>query len=215
MRLVLFGPPGAGKGTQAKKLQTKLGIPQISTGDILREARRQGTELGRRAAEYMDQGELVPDEVILELVRERLSQPDCRDGFVLDGFPRTIPQAEGLEGILEEMGRPLDRVVSLTVPDEVIVERLSARRVCGRCGQEYNLKTCPPRWDEVCDRCGGELVQRPDDRPETIRERLRVYKEKTEPLGSFYRERGLWAKVDGVGGVEEVFGRVRRALGIL
>jgi len=163
----------------------------------------------------MDQGELVPDEVILELVRERLSQPDCRDGFVLDGFPRTIPQAEGLEGILEEMGRPLDRVVSLTVPDEVIVERLSARRVCGRCGQEYNLKTCPPRWDEVCDRCGGELVQRPDDRPETIRERLRVYKEKTEPLGSFYRERGLWAKVDGVGGVEEVFGRVRRALGIL
>ena len=213
--MILFGPPGAGKGTQAKKLQAALGIPQISTGDILREARRQGTELGRRAAEYMDQGELVPDEVILGLVRERLSQPDCRDGFVLDGFPRTILQAEGLEGILEETGRPLDRVVSLAVPDEVIVERLSARRVCGRCGQEYNLKTRPPRRDEVCDRCGGELVQRPDDRPETIRERLRVYREKTEPLRSFYRERGLWAEVDGVGGVEEVFVRVRRALGIL
>jgi len=214
MRLVLFGPPGAGKGTQAKKLKARFGIPQISTGDILREARRKGTELGRKAAEYMDRGELVPDEIILGLVRERLSQMDCRDGFVLDGFPRTIPQAEGLERILEEMGKPLDKVVSLAVPDEVIVERLSARRICERCGQEYNLKTRPPNKDQVCDLCGGKLIQRPDDVPDTIRERLRVYREKTEPLRNFYLKRGLWVEVDGVGDVEEVFERIGRALGI-
>ncbi|RKY61704.1 MAG: adenylate kinase [Candidatus Latescibacterota bacterium] len=214
MRLVLFGPPGAGKGTQAKKLKARFGIPQISTGDILREARRKGTELGRKAAEYMDRGELVPDEIILGLVRERLSQMDCRDGFVLDGFPRTIPQAEGLERILEEMGKPLDKVVSLAVPDEVIVERLSARRICERCGQEYNLKTRPPNKDQVCDLCGGKLIQRPDDVPDTIRERLRVYREKTEPLRNFYLKRGLWIEIDGVGDVEEVFERIGRALGI-
>jgi len=214
MRLVLFGPPGAGKGTQAKKLKARFGIPQISTGDILREARRKGTELGRKAAEYMDRGELVPDEIILGLVRERLSQMDCRDGFVLDGFPRTIPQAEGLERILEEMGKPLDKVVSLAVPDEVIVERLSARRICERCGQEYNLKTRPPNKDRVCDLCGGKLIQRPDDVPDTIRERLRVYREKTEPLRNFYLKRGLWVEVDGVGDVEEVFERIGRVLGI-
>ena len=214
MRLVLFGPPGAGKGTQAKKLKARFGIPQISTGDILREARRKGTELGRKAAEYMDRGELVPDEIILGLVRERLSQMDCRDGFVLDGFPRTIPQAEGLERILEEMGKPLDKVVSLAVPDEVIVERLSARRICERCGQEYNLKTRPPNKDQVCDLCGGKLIQRPDDVPDTIRERLRVYREKTEPLRNFYLKRGLWVEVDGVGDVEEVFERIGRVLGI-
>jgi len=210
----LFGPPGAGKGTQAKKLKARFGIPQISTGDILREARRKGTELGRKAAEYMDRGELVPDEIILGLVRERLSQMDCRDGFVLDGFPRTIPQAEGLERILEEMGKPLDKVVSLAVPDEVIVERLSARRICERCGQEYNLKTRPPNKDQVCDLCGGKLIQRPDDVPDTIRERLRVYREKTEPLRNFYLKRGLWIEIDGVGDVEEVFERIGRALGI-
>ena len=162
----------------------------------------------------MDRGELVPDEIILGLVRERLSQMDCRDGFVLDGFPRTIPQAEGLERILEEMGKPLDKVVSLAVPDEVIVERLSARRICERCGQEYNLKTRPPNKDQVCDLCGGKLIQRPDDVPDTIRERLRVYREKTEPLRNFYLKRGLWIEIDGVGDVEEVFERIGRALGI-
>ena len=212
MRLVLFGPPGAGKGTQAKRIQETFGIPQISTGDILREARKRGTELGRQAAGYMDRGELVPDDVILGLVRERLSRPDCGDGFVLDGFPRTLAQAEGLDGILREMDKSLDRVVSLVVPDDVIVRRLSARRVCERCGREYNLETRPPKRDEICDLCGGRLVQRSDDRPETIRERLRVYREKTEPLRAFYLKRGIWVEVDGVGNVDEVFGRIRKAL---
>lgn len=212
MRLVLLGPPGAGKGTQAKRVQETFGIPQISTGDILREARKLGTELGRRAAAYIDRGELVPDEVILGLVSERLSRPDCVEGFVLDGFPRTLAQAEGLEEILREMGKPLDRAISLSVPDEVVVDRLSARRVCERCGREYNLRTRPPERDEICDLCGGRLVRRSDDRPETIRERLRVYREKTEPLRAFYLERGIWTELDGVGEVEEVFGRIRKAL---
>jgi adenylate kinase len=212
VRLILLGPPGAGKGTQAQRLSDRLGIPQVSTGDILRAAVAAGTPLGREAKGYMDQGALVPDGVVIGIMRERLAAPDCARGYILDGFPRTAAQAEALGETLQALGTPLTAVVSLTVDPEELVRRLSGRRSCGSCGAAYHLETAPPRRAGVCDRCGGALLQREDDREETIRKRLAVYREQTAPLVAYYRGRGLLKEVDGRGDVSEVFARICRLL---
>ncbi len=212
MNLIFLGPPGSGKGTQAKMLVDKYGIPQISTGDILREAVKEGTPLGKEAKKYMDEGKLVPDEVVVGIVRERLKEPDCTKGFILDGFPRTIPQAEALDKTLQEMGKGIDHVLSLEVDREELVRRLSGRRTCKRCGAMYHIIFDPPKKDGVCDRCGGELYQRDDDKEETIRERLRVYEEQTAPLIEYYRKKGLLRPIDGVGKIEEIFARIRETI---
>ncbi|HEY8414917.1 MAG TPA: adenylate kinase, partial [Thermaerobacter sp.] len=191
MRWIFLGPPGAGKGTQAARLAERAGVPQISTGDMLRAAVRAGTPLGLEAKRYMDAGQLVPDDVTIAIVRERLAQDDCRRGFLLDGFPRTVPQAEGLAAALEELGVGLDGVLYFDVPDEVVVERLSGRRVCPECQATYHVRFDPPREAGRCDRCGAALVQRHDDREETVRERLAVYRRQTEPLVDYYHRAGL------------------------
>ncbi|RLF09883.1 MAG: adenylate kinase [Thermoprotei archaeon] len=214
MRLVIFGPPGAGKGTQAKMLSEKLGVPHIATGDIFREAVKAGTELGRLAKQYMDRGELVPDEVVIGIVEERLRRPDCSKGFILDGFPRTIKQAEVLDEMLQKMGVKLDAVVNLEVSEDEVVKRISLRRTCRNCGAIYHLITNPPKKEGVCDKCGGELYQRDDDREETVRSRLRVYRQQTEPLLKFYEQRGLLKNVDGEKRIEEVFKEILAALGV-
>ena len=208
MRLVLLGPPGAGKGTQAKLLEERLGVPQISTGDILRRVVQEGSALGRKAREYMDQGELVPDEVMIDIVEEQLKGARCRKGFLLDGFPRTVAQAEALEAMLGRRKTPLDSVVSLHVPSEMLVERLSGRRTCTTCGTLYHRNFDPPKKPDVCDRCGGSLYQRSDDLEETIRARLEVYERQTKPLHDFFRTRGTLAEIDGTGAAEDVFSRV-------
>ncbi len=197
MNLILLGPPGAGKGTQAEKLSETCEIPHISTGDILRENIRQGTQLGIKARQYMEKGELVPDEVVIGIIRDRLKEPDCEKGLILDGFPRTVEQADALKKILGEMGRPIEHVIDIDVPDDVVVERLSARRVCDSCGAVKHLIYNQPREEGVCDECRGVLYQRVDDNPETIRERLREYKNKTQPLIDYYRVEGLLRGVDG------------------
>ncbi|MEM2150849.1 MAG: adenylate kinase, partial [Candidatus Bathyarchaeia archaeon] len=184
MRIVLLGPPGSGKGTYASRLAVILGVPHISTGDMVREEIRAQTEIGKRIKEYSDRGELVPDDIIIAMLVERLKKPDAQKGFILDGFPRTLRQAEELEKFSK-----IDLVVNLNVPDEIIIQRLSNRLVCKRCGAIYNRLTLKPKVDEVCDICGGELYQRDDDRPEVIRERLNVYRRSTEPLIYYYRER--------------------------
>jgi adenylate kinase len=209
--LVLLGPPGAGKGTQAALLSNHFHVPHISTGDILRAETSRGTELGARAKECMDRGELVPDELMLGIIRERLKQPDAVSGFLLDGFPRSLAQARGLEEILAGNGIPLS-VVSLEVPSEEVVRRLSGRRTCRSCGAMYHLDFEPSRTDGVCDRCGAELYQRADDREDIIEARLEVYRKETEPLLSFYRERGLLRSVDGTGSSGQVSERVLRAV---
>ena len=213
MRVILLGPPGAGKGTQAQRLTQKLGIPQVSTGDILRAAVAAGTGLGREAKAVMDQGALVPDSVVIGIIRERLAAPDCARGYILDGFPRTAAQAEALGEMLQALGTPLTAVLSLTVDPEELVRRLSGRRTCGGCGAAYHLETAPPRRAGLCDRCGGALLQREDDREETIRKRLAVYREQTAPLVAYYRGRGLLREVDGRGDIDGVFARVCRLLG--
>jgi adenylate kinase len=204
MNLVLLGAPGAGKGTQAEKLSEIYHVPHISTGDILRENVREGTELGREAQEYMDRGDLVPDEVVIGLVRDRLKQPDCDRGFILDGFPRTVEQAEALGEILARMGKPIDYAIDIDVPDDVVVERLSARRVCRDCGAVKHLIYNPPRDEGVCDECRGELYQRADDDPKTVHERLREYQRKTQPLIDYYQAKGLLHRVDGSRGMDQV-----------
>lgn len=204
MNIVFLGPPGAGKGTQAKILVERYGIPQISTGDMLREHRAKGTELGKKAQEYMDKGQLVPDEIILGMVKERLSQPDCERGFILDGFPRTVAQAEALDKLLQEMGKKLDFALALVVPDELLVERLTGRRTCKSCGMMYHIKYKPPKEDNKCDVCGGELYQRPDDNEETVRNRLKVYHESTAPLIEYYRKKGILREIDGSKSIEEI-----------
>jgi len=204
MKLILLGPPGAGKGTQAKMLTDEFAIPQISTGDILRAAVKDGTPLGVKAKSFMDAGGLVPDEVVIGIVAERLQQDDCTNGFILDGFPRTVAQADALQANLEKMGKNLDSVVALQVDAEALVERLTGRRTCKACGRGYHISFDPPVEQGRCDACGAELVQRDDDREETIRKRLDVYDEQTSPLINYYREAGLLVDLDGMLPIAEV-----------
>ena len=192
MKLILLGAPGAGKGTQAEILCDKLGIPTISTGNILRAAVKDGTPMGKKAKGFMDAGALVPDDVIVGIVKERLAEPDCAKGFILDGMPRTIAQGEALE----QMGVDIDKVVNLIVPDEAITRRMSGRRVCAKCGASYHIVNKPSAKEGVCDRCGGSLIVRKDDEPATVLDRLKVYHEQTEPLVGFYRQRGKLAVID-------------------
>ncbi|WP_026120330.1 adenylate kinase [Nocardiopsis potens] len=213
MRAVLVGPPGAGKGTQAQILASELSIPKVSTGDIFRANVSGGTELGKRAKSYMDRGDLVPDEVTNEMVRARLGEPDAREGFLLDGFPRNVAQAETLDGMLKEMGTGLDAVLELKVDEDEVVKRLSGRRSCRECGRVYHLDYDPPAKEGVCDACGGELYQRDDDREDVIRHRLQVYREQTEPLVAFYEEQGVLVTIEAIGEVTEVTGRALSALG--
>ncbi|HIU69942.1 MAG: adenylate kinase [Clostridiales bacterium] len=193
MKLILLGAPGAGKGTQAEKICDKLNIPAISTGNIIRAAVKDGTEMGKKAKAYMDAGDLVPDEVVIGIIQERLQEPDCKNGFILDGFPRTIPQAQALE----DMGVEIDKVIDIEVPDEKIIARMSGRRVCAKCASSYHLLYKKPKQEGVCDLCGGELVQRKDDHPDTVLRRLKEYHAQTEPLKSFYEERGRLYVVEG------------------
>jgi adenylate kinase len=213
VRLVLLGPPGAGKGTQAKLLEHRLGAPQISTGDILRRVVQEGTPLGRKAKEFMDRGELLPDEVMIGIVEEQLNGERCRKGFLLDGFPRTVPQAIALESMLESRGTPLDCVVSLRVARELVVERLAGRRTCRSCNTMFHVKFDPPRIPDTCDRCGGDLYQRDDDHEDTIRARLDVYERETAPLHDFYRGRGLLRELDGTGSPDDVVRRILEGRG--
>ncbi|MGB9710161.1 MAG: adenylate kinase [Thermodesulfovibrio sp.] len=208
MRLVFLGAPGAGKGTQAKKLVEKYGIPQISTGDLLRAAVAQGTPLGKEAKAYMDKGELVPDSVVLGMVKERLAQDDCKKGFILDGFPRNVAQAEALDKMLAEMNIPLDLALNLDVPFDDLMKRLTGRRTCKSCGQMYNIYFSPPKVDGKCDKCGGELFQRDDDKEETIRKRLEVYRAQTEPLIDYYSKKGILKTVSGTGSIDEIFSSI-------
>ena len=205
MKLILLGAPGAGKGTQAEVICEKLSIPAISTGNIIREALKSGTEMGKRAKSYMDEGKLVPDEVVIGIIKDRLAQDDCKNGFILDGFPRTIPQAEALDA----MGVVIDRVIDIEVPDDKIVTRMSGRRVCEKCGASYHLLYKKPQVEGVCGKCGGTLVQRKDDHPDTVKERLRVYHEQTEPLKDYYAKSG---KLRTVEGQEEVADTTRLTL---
>ena len=200
MNLILLGAPGAGKGTQAEILCPRLHIPTISTGNMIREALKSGTEMGLKAKAFIEAGQLVPDEVVIGIVRDRLQEDDCRNGFILDGFPRTIPQAEALD----RMGITIDRVVDINVPDEVITQRVSGRRVCPGCGNSYHIETKKPQTDGVCDRCGTTLVQRKDDEPQTVQERLHVYHEQTEPLRDYYAAAGKLLVVDGQQGIQEI-----------
>ena len=208
MRLILLGAPGVGKGTQGDRLAAKYHRPKISTGDILREAVRNKTPLGLEAKACMDQGKLVPDAVVIGIVRDKLGEPVCAKGFLLDGFPRTVPQAEELGAILQAKGLKLDRVVNIAVPREDIVRRLTGRRSCPKCQAVFHVEFSPPKREGVCDRCGGELVQRSDDRRETVKNRLAVYEEQTAPLIAYYRQRGLLSDVDGAGTVEQVQQRI-------
>ena len=212
MRLIFLGAPGVGKGTQAEQLAAKFGYPKISTGDLLREAVRNKTELGLQAKAFMDQGQLVPDRVVIGLVRERLAEPAAAKGFFLDGFPRTQEQATELEKMLQAKGQPVDAVISVRVPREEVVRRLSGRRSCPKCQAVYHVDFAPPRQDGRCDRCDTPLVQRSDDRPETIEARLSVYEEQTAPLIDYYRKRGLLSELDGSGSIEDVQHRLQGIL---
>lgn len=204
MRIILVGAPGAGKGTQAESIKSKYPIAHISTGDILRANVKAGTELGKNAKGYMDAGKLVPDEVIIAMVESRLQEPDCKEGFLLDGFPRTTPQAEALDLLLEKLGISLDAVVELNVDDEVVVQRLTTRRGCKFCGEIYNTLFKPTKVDGVCDKCGGEVIQRDDDKESVIRNRLSVFHEQTAPLIAYYSKKGLLLTVDATGGKDAV-----------
>jgi adenylate kinase len=212
MDLILLGPPGSGKGTQAQKIGEQYHIPQISTGDILRGAVKEQTPLGVEAQGYMDQGRLVPDEVVVGIVRERLMASDCDGGFILDGFPRTLPQAEALDVTLGEMKREIDHVISIAVANEELLRRLTGRRTCRTCGAMFHLMFNPPKKDSICDKCGGELYQRDDDQEATIRARLQVYEEQTAPLIAYYRNKGLLRTIDGVGEIEEIFRAIVKAV---
>lgn len=211
MRVIFLGPPGAGKGTQARRAAARWGVPQISTGDMLREAVAAGTDLGRQAKSYMDSGGLVPDAVIIGLVGEALVRPEARKGFVLDGFPRTLPQAEALDRLLEERGLGLDRVVLFRTPEAELLRRITGRRVCGQCGRNYHLASSPSAKPGICDNCGGPLHQRSDDEEATVRRRLSVYEQDTRPVVEHYRGRGLLEEVTGEGPVDQVFQGMLRA----
>ncbi len=211
MNIILFGPPGAGKGTQAKKLVDFYGIPQISTGDILRANVREGTELGLAAKAYMDKGELVPDKVLIGIIKNRLKEADCKKGFILDGYPRTVPQADALEVILDEIEKPIDVVLNLEVPDEELVGRISGRLMC-KCGASYHIISNPPKKDNICDICGGEVFQRADDKAEAVQNRLDVYKKQTQPLINYYQEKGILVTLDGTKDINVVFKDIKAIL---
>ena len=212
MILILLGPPGAGKGTQAKMLVQAYGIPHISTGDMFRDHIARNTELGQKVKAITASGQLVTDEITNALVKDRLSRPDLAPGFILDGYPRTVPQADYLDGLLRSLGRKLDRVVSYEVPEEMVVERISGRRSCPKCGAVYHVSQNPPKKAGTCDREGAGLVQRPDDLPENVRVRLAEYGSKTEPLKRFYREKGLLSEVEGVGTTDGILAATQRVL---
>ncbi|MCU0078746.1 adenylate kinase [Extibacter muris] len=213
MKIIMLGAPGAGKGTQAKKIAAKFSIPHISTGDIFRANIKNGTELGKKAKTYMDQGLLVPDELVVDLVVDRVNQDDCRDGYVLDGFPRTIPQAEALDKALSKLGQKVDFAIDVDVPDENIVRRMGGRRACVTCGATYHLEYAPTKKDGICDTCGGGLILRDDDKPETVEKRLGVYHEQTQPLIDYYTDTGILKTVDGTVDIEDVFRTIVEILG--
>ncbi|MGA7875021.1 MAG: adenylate kinase [Desulfoferrobacter sp.] len=213
MNIILLGPPGAGKGTQAKRLIDKYGIPQISTGDMLRAALKEGTPLGLEAKKYMDKGALVPDTVVIGLVKERIQQKDCAKGYMLDGFPRNVSQAEALDKMLTELGQKIDAVVCIEVPNDELVARLTGRRTCRDCGAGYHVMFDPPKKEGVCDKCGGELYQRDDDNETTVKSRLEVYANQTEPLIDYYDKQGKLRRINGVGDMEVIFGRITSVLG--
>ena len=213
MRLIMLGAPGAGKGTQAAKVAAKYQIPHISTGDIFRANIKNGTELGKKAKSYMDAGSLVPDELVCDLVADRIAQEDCSRGFILDGFPRTIPQAEALDAAVEKLGTKIDYAVDIEVPDENIIERMGGRRACLSCGATYHILFNAPKKDGICDTCGGNLVLRDDDKPETVKKRLDVYHTQTQPLIDYYSARGNLLEVDGTQGLEDVFASIVGKLG--
>ncbi|RLA91490.1 MAG: adenylate kinase [Deltaproteobacteria bacterium] len=212
MNLILLGPPGSGKGTQAKMLVEKYDIPQISTGDILRAAVKEGSPMGLKAKEYMDKGKLVPDDVVIGIIEERLKKDDCKKGFILDGFPRTLAQAEALKRLLAKKEIKLDAVISIDVDEEEVIRRLTGRRTCKNCGAMYHIIFSPPKKEGICDKCGGELYQRDDDKEETIRARLKIYKEQTAPLIEYYKMEGLLREVQGTGEIKEIFNRIESIL---
>lgn len=213
MKIIMLGAPGAGKGTQAKKIAAKYQIPHISTGDIFRANIKNGTELGKKAKTYMDQGLLVPDELVVDLVVDRVGQADCSNGYVLDGFPRTIPQAESLDAALEKLGSKVDYAINVEVPDENIVRRMSGRRACVACGATYHIVHIPTKVEGICDRCGSELILRDDDKPETVKKRLAVYHEQTQPLIDYYNDKKVLVEVDGTKDMNDVFTDIVKILG--
>ena len=213
MKIIMLGAPGAGKGTQAKKIAEKYQIPHISTGDIFRANIKNGTELGKKAKTYMDQGLLVPDELVCDLVVDRVKQEDCKNGYILDGFPRTIPQAESLDEALGQMGESLDYAINVDIPDEHIVNRMSGRRACVGCGATYHMVYAPTKKEGVCDVCGAELILRDDDKPETVQKRLSVYHEQTQPLIDYYKGKGILRDVDGTKDMDVVFQAITDILG--
>jgi adenylate kinase len=213
MKLILLGPPGAGKGTQAANIIETFSIPHISTGDIFRKNIKEGTELGKKAKEYMDRGELVPDTLVVEIVEDRLKAGDCKSGFLLDGFPRTVFQAEALDKVLDNMGAGLDYVVNVVVDPELLVERAVGRRICRDCGSTYHIKYNPPKEESVCDKCSGELYQRSDDNADTVTNRIRVYMDETSPLIEYYRVKGNLINVDGQQDIDKVFDDILKAIG--
>lgn len=213
MRIIMLGAPGAGKGTQAKRIAEKYNIPHISTGDIFRENIKNGTELGNKAKAYMEAGDLVPDELVLELIMDRFEKEDCANGYVLDGFPRTIPQAEALDEALDAKGQSIDNVIDVDVPDEHIIKRMAGRRTCAHCGAIFHLEHMPPKIEGKCDQCGGHLMMREDDQPDTVVARLKTYHEQTQPLKDYYGAKDLVHSVDGTQDREVVFDEVVKILG--
>ena len=208
MKIIMLGAPGAGKGTQAQMIADKYNIPHISTGDIFRANIKNGTELGKKAKEYMDKGQLVPDELTVELLLDRVANEDCKNGYVLDGFPRTIPQADVLDSELTKLGDKVDYAINVDVPDENIVNRMSGRRACLKCGATYHIRHIPPKTEGICDKCGSELVLRDDDKPETVQNRLSVYHEQTQPLIDYYDKKNILKTVDGTKDMQEVFDNI-------
>ena len=212
MYILLMGPPGAGKGTQAEKLIDAYQIPHISTGDMFRAAIKNGTELGKEAKSYIDAGGLVPDKVTIGIVREALAKPECAKGFIVDGFPRTLDQAAALDGILKDLGIKMTGVVNIAVPDQELVSRVTGRRICKKCGATYHVKFNPPKVAGICDKCGGELYQRNDDKEETVKNRLVAYHNQTEPLIGYYKKQGLYLEIDGTQAIDKVYADVKSSL---